>query len=354
MMERLTLVVADSDQEYLEMLIKYVRTSEFSSIMTIKAFSNKEHLNTYITTQPAPHITLIGSELMSDDEFKSSLGMVILLVPSQFSQDTESHPSLFKYQPIHQLLSTMKKMYLEQHEVIVEQTADMGKTKVVSFYSMVGCSGKTTAAINMSRELSLIGKKVMYLSLESISSSPVWFGSTSKQGFEEILYYVKTNAKQVAAKIFQHKKIEPETGLMYIEPITYIKEIEDITREDVIGLVDALVNSSVYEYVVIDCDANFHERTLAALERSHEIILLALDDVQCVYKTQAGLSYLQAVNSNLYEQIRNITHLVINKYTGKLTNSIELEAFEIQGYLPLYSTVEVCITRRAALLVKGI
>lgn len=334
-MERLTVVMADPDQEYLEMLLRFVRSSEFAQTMTIKAFSNEEHLHMYLRNNSAPHIVLVEPKFLSGDDFWGTVGKVILLANSHFSKDnSERFVSVFKYQPVHQLLNQIKSLYLEQHEIVVEQASEAGKAKVLSFYSLVGGCGKTTVAINMARQLSLSGQKVLYISLESISSAPIWFGTQPNQEFSEILYYVQSNSKQVAAKIDQYKKKDTESDCYYIEPLTHIKEIEDVSSKDIHGLLEHIVSSCHYDYILLDCDSDFHDRTLAALACSHEIMLLLTDEVQCVYKTQAGISILQKEHADIYKSTKSNIHLIINKFTGQIVNSMEFSDHGIEGYLP--------------------
>ncbi|TQR44191.1 ParA family protein [Paenibacillus popilliae] len=333
-MEKLSLVIGSSEQDYLEMLISYVRQSEFVSSISIKAFSNKEHLISYLNKPSLTHITLVEPDFIDEAEIRESWGMLIFLTNSQFSKQSEAYPSVFKYQPIHLLISTVKTLYLEQHEVIAEQSVGNGNAKVISFYSMVGGTGKTTAALNLSRELSLAGMKVMYINLEDISSLPVWFNTKPGHGFAEILYYVKSNKKQVIAKVNQHKKTDIDSGLVYIEPITNHSEIEDITREDVISLIEVIVQSMDYDYVVLDCETSFHERIMGALECSHHILCFVLDDIQCIYKTEIGLSYMEASDPNKYSHIFSKMHFILNKYTGTVSNEINFTDLGIEGYLP--------------------
>ncbi|RED63024.1 AAA family ATPase [Cohnella lupini] len=333
-MERLTVVLAGPDTEYLEMVLRFVRSSEFASALTIRAFSSKDNLATYLNTQSIPHVVLVEPDFLTADVSWTTLDNVILLVSSQYSKESERYPSLFKYQPIHQLLTKAKAMYLDKHEVVVEQALGNGHTKVVSFYSIVGGCGKTTAAINMSRQLSLGGNKVLYLSLETVSSSPAWFGTVPNQELAEILYYITSGNKQAASKLEQYRKTDSESGLHYLEPLTHLKEIEDVSREDVRGLLDIIVSSHSYDYVVIDCDSNFHARTIAALEYAHEVMLLLLDDIQCMYKTKAALTALRSENAELYQALHRKIHMVVNKYTGSMANRPEPDLFDIQGYLP--------------------
>jgi len=333
-MEKLTVIVADSNREYVEMLLRFVRGSEFAGSLSVKAFSEKEALHSYLRAHSTPHIVLIEPAFLPDDAQSIAAGIVILLLPSHFAKEEGQLPSLFKYQPLHQLLNTMKTMYLERHAVVVERAESNGSARVIACYSIVGSCGKTTAAINLARQLSLQGSKVLYVNLETVSSSPVWFGTSSNQEMSEILYYVQTNTKQAAAKIEQYLKKDASTGLDYLEPLTNLQDIHDVRQADVTELLDTITRSFSYDYVIVDGDSGFQERTLAVLAYCHAVLFLLLDDVQCMYKTVVGLAELQRLDEQAHASLRAKMHAVVNKYTGTLANSDEAKDLNIQGFLP--------------------
>ncbi|MCM3293461.1 hypothetical protein M3661_25480 [Paenibacillus sp. MER 180] len=67
-MEKLSLVIGSSEQDYLEMLMGYVRQSEFVSSISIKAFSNKEHFISYLNKPSLTHITLVEPDFIDEAE----------------------------------------------------------------------------------------------------------------------------------------------------------------------------------------------------------------------------------------------------------------------------------------------
>ncbi|MCD1260375.1 AAA family ATPase [Paenibacillus athensensis] len=333
-MEKLTVIVADSSREYVEMLLRFVRNSEFAGSLSVKAFSEKTAFYAYLGAHPAPHIVLMEPVFLSEDAPPIAAGLVILLLPSHYAKEEEQLPSLFKYQPLNQLLGAMKTMYLEKHSVVVERMKSSGSAKFIACYSIVGSCGKTTAAINLGRQLSLQGNKVLYVNLETVSSSPVWFGTMENQEMSEILYYVQTNPKQAAARIGQYVKKDASTGLEYLEPLTHLQDIHDMRKPEVTELLDTISQSFAFDYVIVDVDAGFQERTLAILAYCHAVLLLLLDDVQCVYKSLVGLAELQRFDEQGHADLQAKMFVVVNKYTGTFANVEQADALNVQGFLP--------------------
>lgn len=65
-MDKLSTVIGSSEQDYLKMLMSYVRQSEFVSSISIKAFSNKEQFISYLNKPSLTHIILVEPDFIHE------------------------------------------------------------------------------------------------------------------------------------------------------------------------------------------------------------------------------------------------------------------------------------------------
>src|SRR5699024_12220087 len=91
------------------------------------------------------------------------------------------------------------------------------ETQVFAVCSPSGCSGKTTIAVNLCKQLALNDLKVFYLNSETFNTSRLYFSSQDDDYSLKILYYVKSKTEQLLSKIEQLKKHEPDVGVDYFD-----------------------------------------------------------------------------------------------------------------------------------------
>ncbi|QGS68934.1 AAA family ATPase [Oceanobacillus sp. 143] len=72
----------------------------------------------------------------------------------------------------------MLAIYYDRNQTAGKYLARSKQTKVLSVYSPVGGAGKTTIAVNLSKQLALNNAKVFYLNLELINTTSLYFSSS--------------------------------------------------------------------------------------------------------------------------------------------------------------------------------
>lgn len=248
-MGKWTLGLLDKDESYMDRLLSFVRTSEYKDRFLLRTFTRFESV---IDEEEQLDILLAHPELLDGTKLNKPF-RTILLLDEEKEEDDPSQPSIYRFQPLNQLCSKLTALALDA----VNRTQLPGtdtETRVISIYSTVGGSGKTTLAVNLARELSLQQYKVFYLCMESFSSAPMFSQGSGNRAFERLLYYVKSGAPQLDAKLEWLKSIDSESKAEYIEPCGSVAEMEEMTGDDAGTLISALKNKN-YDYVIIDCDS---------------------------------------------------------------------------------------------------
>lgn len=331
-MRKISLVISDEDVSYIELLANYIRNSDFASRFDVKLFSQLEHLNQYLQVSDNVNVLLSSKGFIEGNESiqNSEIETIVILVDEPSSDNTSQ--SVFKYQPLNNLLSEVITIYYERHGKVEKRVLNDAGTKVVSFYSATGGTGKTTVAYNMARELSAQEKQIFYLNLELISSTPLLFNTKNIESAAPLLYYLKTNSEQLTTKISELKSTDQDTYINYFNFPVSAEEMEDLTADDVKKLIDILVESSEYHYIMIDLDSLTNERALTALSKSDQVFWLLNNDLQSFHKTGYLLEELHGFLKD--GSFRERVTLVLNRYTGKLNPILEEYELNIDDYLP--------------------
>ncbi|UJF35956.1 nucleotide-binding protein [Paenibacillus hexagrammi] len=232
-------------------------------------------------------------------------------------------PFLYRYQGLQQLLTRLLAFYGEKQRTHTSMRMNK-RTEVYSVYSSVGGSGKTVTAIHLARQLAYRGHRVFYVSLESVSSASAMLqGAASK--FSQLLYYAKSTPELLIPRIELLKSRDPRLGFDYLTPHDQIREMQEMKGEDVRILVEALLTSEQYDYLILDLESSLHPRIVKALELSDEVFWIVLDDLPHLFKTRAFQQQIGALRQ---------VHFVLNKFTGKYMNDLASLEDEVAGKLP--------------------
>ena len=334
-MSKMKLVVIDNDSYFIDMFSAYIRTSEYGQTFTLTAFSSREHGIAFIESLAEPCILLVHEAWMPlpDKAFMQQLGCLILLSDAGASLDILEYPVLCKYQPLNQLLSHLISHYNEYSSS--RMIKGNRSTEVISVYSAVGGTGKTLTSVHLARELGLLGRKVFYLNLEQLPSVS-WMepsGTLEENHLARILYFGKKDPKLQIARIERYKRKHTAMGFDYFPGGFEPAEVMDMTMQDTETLIQSLVQSGVYDCVIADLDSCLYPRIRSCLQQSDLVLWLAADDRVQLEKTRMLLKLLTTQDDGNRVDTAQIK-LVVNKFSGSLTNPDTEWPLPIAGYLP--------------------
>lgn len=337
-MKKIRVVIADNNIEYLKHLATFIRTSNEASMFIATFFSNKRNLELYILKEKAVDILLISPQLINDQLNIDSNTTVILLDDDELINDKDEgmYPSVFRYQRLNQLISDIMAIYYEQNKTAGRLLARSKQTKVIASYSPIGGSGKTTIAMNICRQLAVNDARVFYLNLELFNTTSLFFTSDEDNPSLQIFYYVKTAAEDLHAKVESLKKYDPYSMVEYFDLEISPEEMLEINESEIERLINSIVATGAYDYVVVDLDSSLHERNIAVLKECDQILWPIVNDHISILKTKSFFDQSEIIEN--MNTIQDKLLILLNKYTDMSVDGIEELGVPIDGYLPLISS----------------
>src|SRR5699024_9954505 len=88
---------------------------------------------------------------------------------------------------------------------------------------------------------------------------------------------------------------DEETGIDYFNFIPNAEEMEELESGEVELLIEALIQTNKYNYIVIDLDSTINSRTLKSLRLSNQIYWLLNNDMYSFHKTSYLFENLHAL-----------------------------------------------------------
>ncbi|MGG1550694.1 AAA family ATPase [Paenibacillus ferrarius] len=317
-MVKISLFFVDDDAVYAQRLAAYLRTSEFAGRIQLKLYSDLSLLLRELDKETYTEGILLFSESFYPELAHRTLRLskvVLSQAIANSSRAEEKLPFLFRYQSLEQLFSHLLALYA------VKQESDgffLGrKTQVISVYASSGGSGKSILAVHLAKQLASRGKRVFYLSLENVSPASRWLSGETGQ-LSRLMYYLKQAPKSLGPKLQLLKSHDARFRIDYLTPDEQAGEMQQMQPEHVQKLVEAIRELDAYDTLILDLASSLHPRIVAALELSHEVIWLVLDDWNDRFKTQALSREVKLPGNVRY---------VMSKHRGSPVQ-------EVEAYLP--------------------
>ena len=176
-MAKINLIVLDSDEMYLNAFKNYI-TNNYSGRFNIICYTDISILNENISKMKNKDVLLINEELFEQINAFSNIGTVLILTNGNI-EGYEGYKTINKYQAISNICEEIINSFnnINKEHKKIEKIVKRGdaKTSIVTVYSPVGGSGKTSVATTLSVCLTERNMKVLYLNFEDIQSTSVYF-----------------------------------------------------------------------------------------------------------------------------------------------------------------------------------
>lgn len=335
-MKKLRIVIADQEKTYIESLSTYLRVSDDASRFIPSFFTSKAALKEFLSTNDLVDILLISPAYYDESLHISSETSLIFLEDSEIKQnDAESdRQAVYRYQRLNQLIANILAIYYERNQQAGKLLARSKQTEVITVYSPVGGSGKSTIAANLSKQLALNNLKVFYLNLELLNTTSLFFQSEEDHPSLQIYYYVKSESPQLLSKIEALKKYDAHSNVSYFDISISADELLEFNEGDVARLINGIVETGTYDFVVVDLDSSLHERSIAALKECDRIVWPISNDEQSLLKTASILAEEERVFGK-DKILKDKLILIMNKHYGEIAHNENEYGLSIDGYLPL-------------------
>ncbi len=334
-MAPIQMVVCVEDQEYIELLLRYIRSSEYAARVTIRAFSEVQMFLEVMENGRYRGLVVAEDAFLQSWREKNQTASARWVRLSDHDEQQADGHTIAKYQPLHHL---MEQLCHFTGRTVIESPRQAGRAWVTCVYSAIAGSGKSVTAMNIAKQLGMKGQSVFYLNLEAASSVSLLKLEADRNTPElsRLLYDLQAAAEQKQAPkgtVTEYSVYAEEIRAETFIPPANFNEWLRMTAEETTLLIDYIAGSGQYDHVIIDSESGWAERVQAALNSSDRVIWLLTDDLPCMTRTEQWLSYWQSYYSNWLEGLEPKLSFVINRYSGSVMNALPT-GVHIESTLP--------------------
>ena len=285
-MGKLSLVIADIDENYLKHLGNYLMV-HYSGRFNIHLFSSSEELSLFLKSSgKCPDILLYSHFFPKEALVSDKVHTIIQLSENNTSHMIEGVNKIFKYRHTESLVEDILHIYSKSN---LDAFIPDGKsaTNIYAVHSASGGAGKSSIAAGLSMLAARRNLKPLYLNFESTPSTSFYFKGRSERTLSDIIYYLKEKGNNLAIKLEGGCCCDPASGVHYFLPPESVCEFEELTEKDIDLFLETIRYSSLFDIVFIDLPPG--------LSRRNNRILRSCDTVIDICEHRAFSGYMKGV-----------------------------------------------------------
>lgn len=270
-MLNLEIAICESDQGYAKKLSSYLMSNVYH-VISVQVFSNETFLLEFLNNNSID-ILLITEKMYLNLQNKTNVKSVMILAEHYINCGLLDLPYIEKFQQGKNILNKIITYYTSNSNRELVSKEDK-KTELIGIYSPLGGCGKTTISIAIANTLSFQGGNTLFMSLEEIPSYSLLFDKTLESSMSDLFYHVKKKTSNLLMKMEGIQRIDYSTGLKYVPPPLYFEDIINFEEEYWEHLINYLLETNYYDYIVLDFTSNLSKRNKLLLEKCNKEILI--------------------------------------------------------------------------------
>lgn len=187
-----------------------------------------------------------------------------------------------------------------------EPKPQLNKCKIISVFSNKGGIGKTSIATNLALELSKLTKENVALIDLNFQMGDITTFLDLKPSFN-ISYMLENIDKINETFLLSTLEKYKNSSLYVLADPPYFKQADNIHPQQIAKLFNTLKDT--FSYIVIDAEASFDGKNIAALDNSDIILLVTVANLPALRNTQRCLELFDKLGYD-----KDKTKIIVNRY----------------------------------------
>lgn len=316
---KIKLAILEKDSSYLNRIVTAFN-AKYSDKLEIYSFTDeKVALGTIESTKID---VLVASDLFDIDagSLPRHCGFAYF-VDTQNIETIKGECAICKFQKADLIYKQILSIYSEKTSSVTGTGMDDSATQVLYFTSVSGGVGGSTMAAACATALALQGKRVLYLNLEQFGDADIFFHGEGQFTFGDVIYAIKSKKTNVCLKLESTVKQDVSGVYFYSAPQVAL-DIMELEAEDIKRLLNEIRMSASYEYIVVDANFSFEEKSFLLWKEVSKVIVVS-DGSEISNKKFERMYSAMEILGQQDEQLRmEKMNLLYNKFSNKMSKTI--------------------------------
>ena len=299
---KIKLLIATDDSDYGEHLSNFL-SERHSSAFDVSLCSNIEHFQNITVSNKFDSALIEPIFAAQVDLCNIHLPLILWSHDEKDADVSDNLVKVHKYQRI----SAITEDILESYAKISNgKLPPIGiNAKVTACWSPKGGAGTSSVALAYCAEKARTGKDVLYLSLESFSSVPVFFSDSGKS-ISAIFDVLEKKEGDISILINGLRRKDDKSSISYFCSPKNYDDVNILSIDDTQALISAC--SAVTDELVIDMSCMCNKRVWQVFQQADNVFLVTDNCMSAMRKLNQFVA-----QHNIFQQIKPKTILVANK-----------------------------------------
>ena len=316
---KVKVAILEKDQSYLNRIVA-VFNSKYSDEFEVYSFTD---LNMALNSVEATKIdVLVASDAFDIDVSGLPKKCGFAYFTDSSDVDTiKGCEAICKFQKVDLIYKQILNIYSEKGGNELKLKQGVGNGNVVVFLSPGGGTGSSVMAVAYSMRLAARGKRTLYLNLEQLGSSDIYFSGEGQYNMSDVIFMLKSRKANLGMKLESSVK-QSQSGVYFFSGPKVALDMLELKGEDILCLISELRMSGSYDYIVLDMDFSLESERLKIYNMANAVVLVG--DGSEISNAKIGAAYeaFATLEQNSDIAVLKNTSILYNKFSNKTSRTV--------------------------------
>lgn len=284
------------------------RTWRLQLFTSMLSYTSSHSLHNYdvLLVDETMEELITGREAASQLENVREQHRAIIMI-SLVTQKSHNKLQLIKFQPLSSLLHHIQTIIDSNKQSANHRKIE--KSMVITIGSSLAFCGKTTFSLHVAQLIAAHQSKVFYLNLERFNSASRWLSKHEEDSgsYSDLLYLLKSNPSDVNQWFKTHRNYDAAMQIEYLQPFVHREDRSELLSQDALGILQVIINSGLYDYIVVDMEAGYAGWNEPLLLKSSMHYMMLLSNEQWLNKHFNYMKDMKLGHNDILEKLEQFS-----------------------------------------------
>lgn len=335
---KMKLVICTVDENYASRFVDYFNV-HYGDKVELSQFTDVNILAQYIKSEKSD-VCLIDEEMLQEIDEDMLHGVICVVLSDDRDTAYENISCIYKYQKATLIYKEILNYYADQKKVTrnyIANSADSAKT--YAFCSSSGGAGATTVALAYAMRLAK-DKKVLYLGLQQYSNYDLVLRGEGNGTFDDVIFALNSKRGDLRLKLESLVRSSRER-VDYFKSCDNPWDLQELTAEEIKRLLHELVNSGMYDVVIVDIDSKLGDVEINVLNSVEHIVVVEEGNENSAMKFEKFCTLLDVIKNRNDIDLLCKLGIFYNKFSNKSGSDITDRKIPVCGGVARFEGVQM-------------
>lgn len=326
---KIKVAILDQDMNYLSR-VSAALLNNYNDKMDIYSFTDTKAAISEIENSGIN--ILVVSETFSDELHEVPSDCVIAFLTELTDvEKIHGHFAICRYQKAENFYRRILNIYSEMSNTYSFNKSG-ASSHVVMFSSPCGGTGTSSIAAAFAIRCAVSGKRTIYLNLELLGRSELFFSGDGVSDLSEIIYAIKGKKSNLRMKTESALRTDGR-GVYFIASAGNALDVTELSKEEILYFISELRTMDLADYIVVDMDFSLDKGFLNIQKATDKTVWVSDGSESSNQKIYRAIDAISLIDGD--SALRKIC-IVYNKFSNKTGSTLNSKYLTDIGGVPRF------------------